>query len=115
MSLMTTTLTRSDGRQVHVANKSLTELFIHNIRRSGHMTDETFIEVDFYTSFEQIEALRKRMVEFLKTEERDFYPQLELTVEKLVKLRQILIKISVIHKSNWQDDGLTSRRKNKAS
>ncbi|CAG8491946.1 8440_t:CDS:10 [Ambispora gerdemannii] len=93
--------------------KEMAQKFIQNIRRSGHMRDEVLIEVDFYTSFEQIEALRERMVTYLEGEERDFYPTLELTVEKMPKCRQLVIKITVEHKSNWQDEGVTCRRKNK--
>ncbi|CAG8565165.1 8748_t:CDS:10 [Ambispora leptoticha] len=113
MSLLSTVLTQDDGKIVQAANNLLAQKLIQNIRRSGHMRDEVLIEVDFYTSLEQIEALRERMVTYLEGEDRDFYPTLELTVEKMPKCRQLVIKISVEHKSNWQDEGVTCRRKNK--
>ncbi|KAG9293212.1 hypothetical protein G9A89_010549 [Geosiphon pyriformis] len=113
MSLLSTVLTQDDGRMVQAANNQLAQKMIQNIRRSGHMRDEVYLEVDFYTSLEQIETLREEMVTFLEGEDRDFYPTLEITVEKMPKCRQLVLKISVEHKSNWQDEGVTCRRKNK--
>jgi hypothetical protein len=42
---------------------------------------ETFpFEVNYNTSFEQLEALRDRMLVFLKAERRDFLPSFDVAV-----------------------------------
>ena len=50
------------------------------MRRSEQMSESFPFEVDYNTSFEQLEALRERMLVFLKTERRDFLPSFDVVV-----------------------------------
>jgi hypothetical protein len=44
------------------------------------MSESFPFEVDYNTSFEQLETLRDRMLVFLKTERRDFLPSFDVVV-----------------------------------
>ena len=44
------------------------------------MSEKFEFEVDFSTSFEQIEALRSKMLAFVKAEKRDYQPIFDVNV-----------------------------------
>ena len=50
--------------------------------RNNHGKVSSFlVDVAFDTTFEQIEELRSRMLEFVKSERRDFLPLFDVTVD----------------------------------
>jgi hypothetical protein len=43
---------------------------------------ETFVfDVDYLTTFEDLEHLREKMLEFVKTERRDYQPIFDVTIQ----------------------------------
>jgi small-conductance mechanosensitive channel len=54
--------------------------FILNIRRSPQMSEPFEFDVAYETSFEQIEALRGRMIAFLSNERRDYIATFDVAV-----------------------------------
>ena len=43
---------------------------------------ETFVfDVDYLTTFEDLEHLREKMLEFVKTERRDYQPIFDVTIK----------------------------------
>lgn len=44
------------------------------------MSEEFTFDVDFATTFERIEALRAKMLAFVKSEQRDFLPAFDIEV-----------------------------------
>lgn len=113
MALMFTILKRSDGTQVQAPNSLLNTLFVANVRRSAAMLETVTLSVDFNTTFEQVEALRLEMLEFVKNESRDFQNTLEIAITDFSDLSKMKISMSIKHKSNWQNDSLRALRRNK--
>jgi hypothetical protein len=113
MSLMFTILKRGDGTQVQAPNSLLNTLFIDNIRRSAAMLEVVKIDVDFGTTFEQIEQLRLEMLEFVKRESRDFFNAFDISIDSFAGLSKMTISMAIKHKSNWQNDALRCQRRNK--
>lgn len=113
MSLLFTILKRVDGTQVQAPNSLLNTLFVDNIRRSAAMSESLTIAVDFATTFEQVEALRLEMLEFIQKESRDFQPSFEITISDFATLSKMNISLSIKHKANWQNDALRAQRRNK--
>lgn len=44
------------------------------------MSEDFVFDVDFNTSFERIEALRSKMLMFVKSERRDYMPSFDIEV-----------------------------------
>ncbi|ORY74137.1 Mechanosensitive ion channel-domain-containing protein, partial [Protomyces lactucae-debilis] len=113
MSLMFTILKRGDGTQVQAPNSLLNTLFIDNVRRSAAMLETVKIDVDFATSFEQIELLRLEMLDFVRHESRDFHNAFDISIDNFAGLSKMTISMAIKHKSNWQNDALRCQRRNK--
>lgn len=63
-----------EGQVVQVQNSILDRLFILNQRRSGGLAEAVPLVVKFGTTLDEIEALRQRLLEFVKSEKREFQP-----------------------------------------
>ncbi|CCG83008.1 Serine/threonine protein kinase [Taphrina deformans PYCC 5710] len=113
MSLMFTILKRTDGTQVQAPNSLLNTLFIDNVRRSAAMSETLNLDIDFDTTFEQIEALRTEMFDFIQRESRDFQQVFDITINDISSLSKMKISMSIKHKANWQNDALRAQRRNK--
>lgn len=62
---MSTVFRRTDGKYVFLPNNILNTKLIENVRRSGPTSESFSFDVAFDTNFEQIQALRERMLRFL--------------------------------------------------
>lgn len=80
LHLLSTILQSLDGTLVQLTNKNANNLWIRNVRRSGPIAETYTFAVEWETSMEKINALRERMLEFLKTEKRDFIPEFDINV-----------------------------------
>ena len=68
---------------------------------------ETFeFDVHFSTTFEQIEALRNKMLAFVKTERRDFLPSFDVVVKDIPDQEKLTLSTDIKYKSNWQQGAL---------
>ncbi|CED83253.1 Predicted mechanosensitive ion channel [Phaffia rhodozyma] len=113
MNLLSTTFQRVDGKCVFLPNNVLNQKLIENVRRSGP-TSETFaFDVAFNTSFEHIQALREKMLKFLKGEKRDFIPSFDVTIVDFPDQAKLQLKANICYKSNWQQGLLKVQRHNK--
>jgi small-conductance mechanosensitive channel len=54
--------------------------FIKNIRRSPQMSEPFVFSVAYETTFEQIEQLRKKMLDFVSENARDYQPSFDIVV-----------------------------------
>ena len=125
MQLMSTTFQKLDGKYTFVSNNILNTKFIDNsepynpiyanatVRRSGP-TSETFVfEVGFETSFDDLQALREKMILFLKDNKRDYLPVFDVTVDDIPAQGKMVLKAEIKYKSNWQQGALKVQRRNK--
>ena len=72
ISLLYTEFKKMEGHIVQAPNSYLNTLFILNMRRSGGLAEAVPVTVKFGTSLEQVDALRQRLLEFVKAEKREY-------------------------------------------
>ncbi|CAE7191361.1 unnamed protein product [Rhizoctonia solani] len=119
------------GCLVQVPNASLSTQFISNIRRSGAMSETFTFDVAYDVEFEQIEALRSRMLAFVQSHRRDYQPTFDIVVsgtvfsyvlifftlftslEDIPGQEKMILKADILYKSNWQQGALKTKRRNK--
>ena len=78
--LLSTIFLDADNALVQAPNTVLNAKFLINFRRSPEMSEPFMFDVEYDTTFEQIEALRGRMIAFLSNERRDYVAVFDVTV-----------------------------------
>jgi small-conductance mechanosensitive channel len=112
MTLMSSTLTHVDGREVYLSNPILSQYFIYNIRRSGNQNETLRIQVDVTTTGDQITKLQNELnAEVKQRFFREFLPNIEIFIE-FVKFEKstIQIKLDLTHRSNFQSGVAKKKR-----
>lgn len=105
----------ADGKMVQIPNIVLNTLWIDNVTRSKAMRERLSINVDFGTSFEDVQALRSEMQSFVldKDNSRDFQPEIEVEVINVNNLDKLTLQIEIRHKSNWANETIRAARRSK--
>jgi len=111
--LLSTIFLDGHGTSVQVSNTVLDTLFIKNIRRSPKMSESFTFDVDFSTTFKQIEQLRSLMLGFVQMERRDFQPSFDISVVDIPEQDKMVLQADIMYKSNWQQGTLKATRRNK--
>ncbi|POW02872.1 hypothetical protein PSTT_11515, partial [Puccinia striiformis] len=104
---------KTDGKISQIPHSSLNSKRVVNIRRSGPISEKFSWDVNFNTSFEKIEQLRGKMLEFLKAERRDYTPAFDVSIQDFEGQAQLTLQADIKYKSNWQNGALKSQRRNK--
>ncbi|KAJ2899208.1 hypothetical protein MKZ38_003351 [Zalerion maritima] len=117
ISLLYTVFRRVGSRKkVQISNVTLNGVWIDNVSRSGNMCEVVDVEVDNETSIADMNTLQELLGERLGGREnrRDFHGE-ELTLEllELGGLGRFQLRFSVPHKSNWANERLRQKRRNK--
>ena len=116
ISLLYTVFTRIDKMQVvQVPNIQLNNLWIENVTRSKAMKEVIDVNVSFDTTFEEIELLRLEMEKFVRAPEnnRDFQPDVAISVGGVGDLDKLTLKVAIKHKSNWHNEMVRATRRSK--
>jgi hypothetical protein len=116
ISLLYTTFRRvQDYKKTQVPNIVLNSLWIDNVSRSKAMREQISIYVNFDTSLEDIELLKKEMTAFVahKDNARDFQPEIEVEVTGLAEMNKLELKVEIRHKSNWANEAVRASRRSK--
>ncbi|GAA5918315.1 hypothetical protein JCM6882_008210, partial [Rhodosporidiobolus microsporus] len=113
MHLLSTIFKKIDGTVTQAPHSLLNTKFVLNYRRSGAIWETYTWDVDFGTTFEKIEALRSRMIEFLQQERRDFIPDINITIQDFAGQGKLSLSAPINYKSNWQNGALKAQRRNK--
>lgn len=113
ISLLATEFNLLDGRIVQCPNSVLNTLFILNMRRTGGVAEGVNITLRFGISIEKIEALRQSMVEFVRSEPRDYKPDILSELTDIPNMLSVKFTLIFFHKQNWQNEGLRIGRRNK--
>ena len=72
---------------------------------------ETFtFDVAYSTSFEDIERLRDRMLQFVTSERRDYQPAFDVQVVDFPEQEKITLTAEIKYKTNGQLEGLRGAR-----
>ena len=113
ISLLYTEFKKMQGHIVQAPNSYLNTLFILNQRRSGALAEAVPIVIKYGTTLDQIDSLRMRLTEYVRTENREFQ-NLVLTELREVKDNfSVTLNVVFFYKSNWQNEGLRMQRRNK--
>ena len=113
ISLLYTEFKKMEGHIVQAPNSYLNTLFILNQRRSGALAEAVPIVIKYGTTLEQIDALRQRLVEFVRSERREFQSNILTEMRQVTDNFSITLNVVFFYKSNWQNEGLRLQRRNK--
>ena len=113
ISLLYTEFKKMEGHVVQAPNSYLNTLFILNMRRSGGLAEAVPLTIRFGTTIEQIDALRSRLLEFVKDEKREYQANILTEIRDVVEAYSINLNVVFFYKSNWQNELLRLQRRNK--
>ena len=106
MNLLSSNFRGLDGKYVWIGHNVLATKVIENIRRSGPISETLTFDVDFATTFEALQALRAKMLRFVKENHRDFLPVFDVVVDDIPAQGKMVLKADVKYVSNWQQGAL---------
>lgn len=112
MTLMSSTFTHTDGREVYLSNPVLSQQFIYNIRRSGAQVETIRMQVDVTTTGDQLARLGTALNAAIKEKYfREFLPNIECFIEFIrFEKRSMQVQLFVTHRNNFQNGGPRWRR-----
>ncbi|OJJ46211.1 hypothetical protein ASPZODRAFT_118173 [Penicilliopsis zonata CBS 506.65] len=113
ISLLYTEFKKMQGHVVQAPNSYLNGLFILNQRRSGALAEAIPIVIRYGTTLEQIDALRQRLLEFVRSEKREYQSNILTELRAVTENFSLTLNVVFFYKSNWQNEGLRLQRRNK--
>ncbi|KAJ5217992.1 uncharacterized protein N7498_000091 [Penicillium cinerascens] len=113
ITLLYTEFKKMQGHVVQAPNSYLNTLFILNQRRSGALAEAVPIVIKYGTTIEQIDCLRQRLLEFCRSEKRDFQSNILTELRAVTENFSLTLNVVFFYKSNWQNEGLRLQRRNK--
>lgn len=113
ISLLYTEFKKMQGHVVQAPNSYLNTLFILNQRRSGGLAEAVPVIIKYGTTIEQMEALRQRLLEFVRTEKREYQSNILTELRDVTEAFSLTLNVIFFYKSNWQNEGLRLQRRNK--
>lgn len=113
ITLLYTEFKKMQGHVVQAPNSYLNGLFILNQRRSGALAEAVPIVIKYGTTIDQLDALRQRLLEFVRSEKRDFQSNILTELRAVTENFSLTLNVVFFYKSNWQNEGLRLQRRNK--
>jgi small-conductance mechanosensitive channel len=113
IALLYTEFKKMEGHIVQAPNSVLNNLFILNQRRTGALAEALPIVIKYGTTVDQMERLRHRLVEFVRSERRDFQRMILHELREVTENLSLTLNVVFFYKSNWQNEGLRLQRRNK--
>jgi small-conductance mechanosensitive channel len=113
ISLLYTEFKKMEGHVVQAPNSYLNTLFILNQRRSGGLAEAVPIVVKFGTTLDQIDGLRTKLLDFVKSEKREYQPNILTELRDVTEAHSLTLNVVFFYKSNWQNELLRLQRRNK--
>lgn len=113
ISLLYTEFKKMQGHVVQAPNSYLNTLFILNQRRSGGLAEAVPVVIKYGTTIEQMDALRQRLLEFVRTEKREYQSNIITELKEVTEAFSLTLNVVFFYKSNWQNEGLRLQRRNK--
>jgi len=71
------------------------------------------MRVQFGTTLEQIDGVRQKLLDFVKSEKREYQPNILTELRDVTEAHSISLNIIFFFKSSWQNEGLRLQRRNK--
>ncbi|PGH16164.1 hypothetical protein AJ79_01931 [Helicocarpus griseus UAMH5409] len=113
IALLYTEFKKMEGHVVQAPNSYLNTLFILNQRRSGALAEAVPIVIKFGTTLEQIDNLRLRLTEFVRSENREYQGKILTELRQVTENYSVTLNVVFFYKSNWQNELLRLQRRNK--
>jgi small-conductance mechanosensitive channel len=113
ITLLYTEFKKMQGHVVQAPNSYLNGLFILNQRRSGALAEAVPIVIKYGTTIDQLDSLRQRLLEFVRSEKRDFQSNILTEMRAVTENFSLTLNVVFFYKSNWQNEGLRLQRRNK--
>ncbi|EQL37433.1 hypothetical protein BDFG_01042 [Blastomyces dermatitidis ATCC 26199] len=113
IALLYTEFKKMEGHVVQAPNSYLNTLFILNQRRSGALAEAVPIIIKFGTTLQQIDTLRLRLTEFVRSENREYQGKILTELRKVTENYSVTLNVVFFYKSNWQNELLRLQRRNK--
>lgn len=103
------------GRNVQVPNIILNSQWVENVTRSKAMVEQLTIDIDFATTFEDVQTLKQELLTFVTDKEncRDFQPELDVQVLGTSDMSKLSLQVEIKHKSNWANESVRASRRSK--
>ncbi|KAF2088305.1 hypothetical protein K490DRAFT_17091, partial [Saccharata proteae CBS 121410] len=109
IALLYTEFKKMEGHVVQAPNSYLNTLFILNQRRSGGLAEAVPICIKFGTTLEQIENLRTKLLEFVRSEKREYQGNILTELREISEAHSLTLNVVFFYKSNWQNELLRPR------
>ncbi|KAI9004677.1 Mechanosensitive ion channel-domain-containing protein [Gaertneriomyces semiglobifer] len=103
VGVLTTVFRRLDGQLIYAPNPLLQSKLIHNIRRSRDQSEAIEIQVIFDTPEDKLKTLHQKMIEYVKSEPREFQPVCDMHILDIENQNKVKLSFILKHKGNWQD------------
>ena len=113
IALLYTEFKKMEGHVVQAPNSYLNTLFILNNRRSGGLAEAIPLVIRFGTTLEQIDALRLQLLEFVRSEKREYQGNILTELRDVTEAYSLTLNVVFFYKSNWQNELLRLQRRNK--
>jgi small-conductance mechanosensitive channel len=113
ISLLFTEFKKMEGHVVQAPNSYLNTLFILNQRRSGGLAEAVPLTVKFGTTLDQIDGLRRSLLEFVGSENREYQKNILTEITTITDAYSVSLNVVFFYKSNWQNELLRLQRRNK--
>lgn len=113
ISLLYTEFKKMQGHIVQAPNSYLNTLFVLNQRRSGALAEAIPVVIKYGTTLEQMDSLRQRLIEFVRSERREFQSNILTELRSVTENFSVTLNVVFFYKSNWQNEGLRLQRRNK--
>ncbi|KAF2187034.1 mechanosensitive ion channel-like protein family [Zopfia rhizophila CBS 207.26] len=113
IALLYTEFKKMEGHVVQAPNSYLNTLFILNQRRSGGLAEAVPVTIKFGTTLDQIDSLRQRLLEFVRSEKREYQSNILTELREVSEAHAITLNVVFFYKSNWQNELLRLQRRNK--
>ncbi|KAF8798709.1 hypothetical protein BYT27DRAFT_7228290 [Phlegmacium glaucopus] len=77
------------------------------------MSESFVFDVAYSTTFEDLERLREKMLEFVTAEKRDYQPVFDVTVKDFPEQSKMTLSADIKYKGNGQQAAIKAKRRNK--
>ena len=116
ISLLYTVFKRVDtDAYVTIENKTVSTQWIDNLSRSPAMKERLTFSVSAVTTFDDIELLRQELETFVRDPEnrRHFQSDVDIQLLSVGDLKQLDLRVEILHKSNWSNEKLRAERRSR--
>lgn len=116
ISLLYSVFKRVDnGTILSVGNQVLASVWIENVTRSNQMKERLQFSIASDTSFDDIELLRIELERFVQDPENShhFQPEIDIQLISVGDLKQLDLRVEILHKSNWAIEPLRAERRSR--